>query len=61
MPADSELEFHAKRLEEKIAKLKSGELSAELTKGDGRQETAIHRNEKHLIDVRKQIAASKPK
>ena len=57
----TELEFQEARLVEKIAKLKSGELNAEQTKGDGRQEAAIHRNEAQLIAIRKQLAATKPK
>lgn len=55
----TELEFQEKRLEEKIAKLKSGELQAEQRNGDGRQEEAIHRNEAQLRQIKKDIADRK--
>lgn len=55
MPSLDELKFQEKSLTEKIARLKSGAITAQAHEGDGRNEMAIHRAEVKLRDVKKQI------
>lgn len=62
MPATiEELEFQVANETEKLARLKSGELKAEEVKGDGRQETAIHRCEGRIRQLQSDIADRQPK
>jgi hypothetical protein len=49
------------QLEAKLLRYKSGKTSAEVTKGDGRQEEAIARVEAHLRQVNTALREGAPK
>lgn len=64
MPKDPQheaLSEKKKMLLEKLARLKSGEMNCEQTKGDGRQDETIARVESQLREVETAIAARTPK